>query len=269
MLDIEFVELTDPGHVREHNEDAVGHVVPASAAEVQSQGWFFCLADGMGGHQFGEVASQLAVKTAVDGFRRIPKGVMHVSLLPKLVQDANAAVYDAGLATSLRGARMGTTFVACALRFDSAVVSHVGDSRCYLFRNTAGATLAQLTRDHTMAAEQLRMGIVSKEDAATGEGRHVLTRSLGNEMFVAADTVTVNIQPGDVLLLCSDGLHGYVADESISRLLQSYAELARAAAALVAAANEAGGADNVSVTLIRVRGVERMGLYRGRPYRLL
>jgi protein phosphatase len=88
-------------------------------------------------------------------------------------------------------------------------------------------------------------------------------------MFVAADTVTVNIQPGDVLVLSSDGLHGYVPDEMISRLLQSYADLGRAAAALVAAANEAGGADNVSVTLIRVRGVERMGLYRGRPYRLL
>ena len=269
MLDIEFAELSDTGHVRAHNEDALGHVVPATPAQVQSQGYFFCLADGMGGHQFGEVASQLAVKTAVEGFGKIPKGVMHVSLLPRLVQEANAAVYDAGLATSLRGARMGTTFVACALRFDSAVVSHVGDSRCYLFRNIAGPTLSQLTRDHTMADEQMRMGILSKEEAATGDGRHVLTRSLGNEMFVAADTVTVNIQPGDVIVLCSDGLHGYVSEPKIMQTLQAYADLNRAAAALVAAANETGGHDNVSVTLIRVRAVERMGLYRGRPYRLL
>jgi protein phosphatase len=266
MLDLEFAELSNAGPVRDHNEDALGHVLPASPAQVQSQGWFFAMADGMGGHQFGEVASQLAVKTALEGFRKIPKGVMHVSLLPRLVQEANAAVYDAGLATSLRGARMGTTFVGCALRFDSAVVSHVGDSRCYLFRDGKGM---QLTRDHTMADEQVRLGILSKEEAATGEGRHVLTRSLGNELFVAADTITVNIIPGDVLLLCTDGLHGYVSDAVIEQTLQRYSDLQRAAAALVDAALAAGGQDNVSVQLIRVVAVERMGTYRGRPYRLL
>jgi serine/threonine protein phosphatase PrpC len=266
MLDLEFAELTDPGRTRSNNEDAFGHVLPAGAAQVQSQGWFFAMADGMGGHEHGEVASKLAIETAIEGFGKIPKGVMHVSLLPRLVQEANAAVYDAGLATALRGARMGSTFVACALRFDSAVVAHVGDSRCYLFRNGSGT---QLTRDHTMAAEQLRLGILSKEEAATGEGRHVLTRSLGNELFVAADTITVNIMPGDVLLLCTDGLHGAVSDAAIQQSVQRHTDLDRAAAALVAAANEAGGQDNISVQLIRVRTVERMGLYRGRPYRLL
>ena len=266
MLDLEFAELSDPGLQRSNNEDAVGHVLPSGPAQVQSQGWFFAMADGMGGHEHGEVASQLAVKTALDGFRKIPKGVMHVSLLPRLVQEANAAVHDAGLATSLRGARMGSTFVAVALRFDSAVVTHVGDSRCYLFRGGKGT---QLTRDHTMADEQMRLGLLSKEDAATGEGRHILTRSLGNELFVAADTITVNIIPGDLLLLCTDGLHGYVSDEAIQQILMSHADLDRAAAALIAAANAAGGQDNVSVQLIRVRTVERMGLYRGRPYRLL
>jgi protein phosphatase len=266
MLDIEFAELSDNGAARDHNEDALGHVLPTSPEQVQSQGWFFAMADGVGGHELGEVASELAVKTALDGFRKIPKGVMHVSLLPRLVQEANAAVYDAGLATALRGARMSTTFLACALRFDSAVVSHVGDSRCYLFRNGNGT---QLTRDHTMAEEQMRLGILSKEDAATGEGRHVLTRSLGNELFVAADTITVNVMPGDILLLCTDGLHGYVPDAMLKQILMSYLDLNRAATALVAAANAAGGHDNVSVQIIRVRSVERMGLYRGRPYRLL
>jgi protein phosphatase len=266
MLDIEFAELTDTGRVREINEDAIGHVLPSGPAQVQSQGWFFAMADGMGGHDYGEVASQLAIKTALDGFRKIPKGVMHVSLLPRLVQEANTAVYDAGRTTSLHGKRMGTTFVACALRFDSAVVSHVGDSRCYLFRNGRGT---QLTRDHTVADEQVRLGILSKEDAATDDVRHVLMRSLGNELFVAADTTTVNILPGDVLLLCSDGLHGYVPDAAIQDILQRNSDLDRAAAALVAAANDAGGHDNVSVQLIRVKMVERMGLYRGRPYRLL
>ena len=266
MLDLEFAELSDTGRVRENNEDALGHVLPTGPAQVQSQGWFFAVADGMGGHEYGEVASNLAIKTAVEGFRKIPKGVMHVSLLPRLVQEANAAVYDAGLATPLRGTRMGTTFVACALRFDSAVVSHVGDSRCYLFRNGRGT---QLTRDHTMAEEQMRLGILSKEEAAEHDGRHVLTRSLGNELFVAADTQTVNILPGDVLLLCTDGLYGGVPDAAIQRTIERSGDLEKAAEALVMAANEAGGHDNVSVQLIRVKTVERMGLYRGRPYRLL
>jgi protein phosphatase len=120
-----------------------------------------------------------------------------------------------------------------------------------------------------MVDEQVRMGIISKEDAATHANRHMLTRSLGNEMFVAADTITVNILPGDTLLLCSDGLHGYVPDAAIQWMLSSTPHLRDAAATLVDAANAAGGHDNVSVQLVRVKSVERMGLYRGRPYRLL
>ncbi|HEX9201571.1 MAG TPA: protein phosphatase 2C domain-containing protein, partial [Acidobacteriaceae bacterium] len=96
MLDLEFAELSDRGLTRDHNEDFIGHVIPASAAQVQSQGWLFALADGVGGHDRGEVASRLAVETVVAGFRKIPKGIMHVSLLPKLVQEANHAVFDAG-----------------------------------------------------------------------------------------------------------------------------------------------------------------------------
>ena len=265
MLSLEFAEQSDSGQTREHNEDAVGHVLPTSPAQVQSQGWFFCMADGMGAHAKGEMASRLAVDTAVEGFRKIPKGVMHVSLLPRLVQEANAAIYDAG--QSVPGGRgMGSTFVACALRFDSAVISHVGDSRCYLLRN---GTLTQLTHDHTMANEQIRLGILSLEDAGSGEGRHLLTRSLGAEMFVAADTITVNILPNDLLFLCTDGLHGYVDEPRIRYLLDSKSDLQSVAQSLIAAANEAGGHDNISVSLIRVLSVERMGLYRGRPYRLL
>jgi len=264
MLDLEFAEQTDQGLTRDHNEDAVAHVLPASPQQVQSQGWFFCMADGMGAHQQGEVASRLAVEAATNGFRNIPKGVMHVSLLPRLVQAANAAIYDAG--QSQDAGRMGSTFVACALRFDSAVVSHVGDSRCYLLRE---GKLTQLTHDHTMANEQVRLGILSAADAGSGEGRHILTRALGQELFVAADTITVNILPGDTLFLCTDGLHGYVPDDRLQYLLNGHANLDDAATALIAAANQAGGHDNISVQLIRVRSVERMGLYRGRPYRLL
>jgi protein phosphatase len=279
MLDLEFAELSDPGLSRDHNEDFIGHVLPSSPAQVQSQGWLFALADGVGGQERGEVASRTAVETMMAGFRKIPKGVMHVSLLPRLVQEANQAVYDKGSSASgtldkikdpggavvPRGTRMATTIVACALRFDSAVVSNAGDSRCYLFR---GKTISQLTRDHTMVDEQVRLGILTKAQAAIGANRHLLTRSLGNEMFVAADTITVNVMPEDVLLLCSDGLHGYVSDAIIQRTVNSNQALNQAAAALVKAANAAGGHDNISVQVIRIRSVERMGLYRGRPYRL-
>jgi protein phosphatase len=281
MLDVEFAEITDPGRARQHNEDCIGHVLPSSPAQVQSQGWLFALADGVGGQERGEVASRLAIDSVLAGFRKIPKGVMHVSLLPKLVQEANHAVFDAGNAAPTPGdhayvdpggniipggAHMASTLVLCALRFDSAVVSHAGDSRCYLYRS---GNLTALTHDHSMVDEQVRMGLISQADAAGHENRHMLTRSLGTEMFVAADTITVSIIPGDILLLCSDGLHGYVPDPAIQWILHSTPDLKEAAAALVAAANHAGGHDNVSVQLIRIRTVERMGLYRGRPYRLL
>ena len=281
MLDLEFAELSDVGLTRERNEDFLGHVVPSSPEHVQSQGWLFALADGVGGQERGDVASRLAIETVLSGFRKIPKGIMHVSLLPKLVQEANQAVFDEGNAAGLQpdpkyvdpggailpsGVRMASTLILCALRFDSAVVSHVGDSRCYRFRD---GNLVRLTNDHTMADEQVRLGILSKADAAAGVNRHILTRSLGNEMFVAADTITVNIIPGDVLMLCSDGLHGYVADAAMQSILNSTPNLLQAVEGLVAAANQAGGHDNISVQLIRVRSVERMGLYRGRPYRLL
>ena len=266
MLELEFAHLSDRGRAREGNEDSLGQVIPATPAQVHSHGWLFVLADGMGGHEDGEIASRLAVETMLTGFRKIPKGVMHASLLPRLVQDANHAVYEAGHARNARGGSMGSTLVACALRFDSAVVSHVGDSRCYLFRNGHGGPL---TRDHTVADEQIRLGILSPSEAAEGDGRHLLTRSLGQELFVAADTITVNVVPGDILLLCSDGLHGLLPHAMIEHLIHVNPDLQKAAEALVAAANQAGGHDNVSVQLIRVLAVERMGLYRGRPYRLL
>lgn len=281
MLELEYAERTDAGLTRDHNEDSIGHFIPATPAQVQSQGWLFALADGVGGQEKGEVASRLAIDAVLTGFRKIPKGVMHVSLLPRLVQDANQAVFDEGNASGSRpdpgfvdpggailpaGAHMATTIVLCALRFDSAVVSHVGDSRCYQFRN---GSLIPLTHDHTMVDEQVRAGLISREDAASHVNRHLLTRSLGTEMFVAADTITVNILPGDILLLCSDGLHGYVPDAAIQWLLASTPDLNEAAQKLIDAANDAGGHDNVSVQLIRVKTVERMGLYRGRPYRLL
>lgn len=267
MLDVEFAQLSDPGRVRQNNEDSIDSSLPRSDAEVRSHGWLFALADGVGGHQQGEVASKIAVESMVTGFRSAASAEPHTSLLSRLAQAANTDVYETGRAsgTPSAGAGMATTLVACALRFASAVVAHVGDSRCYLIRQ---GTATQLTRDHTLVNEQMRMGLITKDDAATSQNRHVLTRSLGNDMFVSIDTRLVELIPGDVLLLCSDGLHGPVSPQEMAQIVTRTPDLNEAARRLVASANEKDGGDNTTVQLIRVRSVERMGMYRGRPYKL-
>jgi len=143
-------------------------------------------------------------------------------------------------------------------------VSHVGDSRCYSIREGRATSL---TRDHTMVSEQALLGLISERDAAQAETRHVLTRSLGNGMFVGADTAEHIVLPGDVLLLCSDGLHGAISGAQMAEIVTRNEDLQAAAGQLIDAANERGD-DNISVQLIRVRSVERIGMYRGRPYKL-
>jgi serine/threonine protein phosphatase PrpC len=249
MLDLEFTQVSDPGLVREGNEDWLGHFPPASPAEVRSRGWLFALADGVGGHERGEVASRLAVDSVLEGFRNAAAGAQLSSLLPKLVQNANGEVYAATAGKRVGG--MATTLVLCALRFDQAVISHVGDSRCYLIRD---GRATPLTRDHTLAAE-----------ATT---RHVLSRAIGGNLMVSPDTTQIQLNPEDVLMLCSDGLHGPLPAAEIAYVVTQRQDLQAAAQRLVAIANERDGSDNVSVQLIRIHSVERMGMYRGRPYRL-
>ena len=265
MLDLEFVEHTDTGRVRDHNEDYFGYVAPSTPAQVRSHGWLFALADGVGGHEMGEVASRAAIESMLAGFKGSPGGESHTALLPRLVQKANAHVFETAVAGGRASAGMATTIVACALRFDRVVVAHAGDSRCYLIRN---GKAVQLTRDHTVANEQLRLGLVSAQEAGQGATRHILSRSLGTEMIVNVDTNDHQVLPGDVLLLCSDGLHGSVEGSEMAALCSHGLDLLGAAEKLVALANERDGSDNVSVQLIRVRDVERMGMYRGRPYKL-
>jgi len=265
MLDLEFAELSDVGRVRGHNEDYFGHLAPASEVDCRAHGWLFTVADGVGGEELGEVASQTAVETLIAGFRAAPKGEAHTVLMPRLIQSANTRIYELGRAASPGGSRMATTVVACAFRYDRVVVAHVGDSRCYLIRH--GAAL-QITRDHTVVAEQVRLGLLSAREAAEAETRHLLSRSLGNDLFVNVEIGDRQIHVDDVLLLCSDGLHGPVDAAEIGEIVKWNPNLETAARKLIALANDRDGGDNVSVQLIRVRGVERMGMYRGRPYKL-
>lgn len=265
MLDLEFAALSDVGRVRGHNEDYLGHVAPSSETEGRTHGWLFVVADGVGGEERGEVASQTAVESLIAGFRAAPRGEAHTALMPRLVQSANTRIYELGKAASPGGSRMATTIVACAFRYDRVVVAHVGDSRCYLIRR--GAAL-QVTRDHTVVAEQVRLGLLSEQEAAQAETRHLLSRSLGRDLFVNVEIDDRHLEVDDVLLLCSDGLHGPLRGPEIGEIVRWNPDLPTAARKLVALANERDGGDNVSVQLIRVRGVERMGMYRGRPYKL-
>jgi protein phosphatase len=265
MLDLEFTQITDPGRIRGHNEDYVGYSAPATPAQARSQGWLFALADGVGGHEDGEVASRAAVESVVAGFARLAGRELHNALLPRLVRDANTVVVDLGMGNGSKGPAMATTFVACALRYDRAVICHVGDSRCYLIR---GDHARLLTRDHTIVNEQVRLGVLSTKEAAESASKHVLSRSLGSDLSVAVETSEHQINAGDVLLLCSDGLHGAIEAREMSDFVKRSADLDMAAQKLVALANERDGSDNISVQLIRIRGVERVGMYRGRPYKL-
>jgi len=251
--------------MREHNEDYLGHVLPQTSEEARARGWLFALADGVGGQDFGEVASSTAIESLISGFRRAVQGEPLTGLLPRLVQAANTNVFEKGLGSGPGGSSMATTIVACALRYDRAIIAHVGDSRCYLIRQGRAVTL---TRDHTVSGEQLRLGLISAREAAAAETSHLLSRSLGSDMFVTVETSERQVYAEDVLLLSSDGLHNSLSLADIEQIVGNGSELGTAAHRLVSLAKERDGTDNISVQLIRVRGVERVGMYRGRHYKL-
>jgi len=265
MLELDFTELSHPGCVRTNNEDFAGKIIPESPEQARSHGWLFVVADGVGGQDLGEVASRTAVEVVLEGFRRAGSGESHSAVLPRIVQAANTQVYETGRAASPGGVAMATTIVVCALRFDRAAIAHVGDSRCYLIRRGHAAAL---TRDHTAVNDQVRIGVMSAKEAARAESRHVLSRSLGSDLFVNVDFSEHQVIPDDVLVLCSDGLHGPVHAADIANFAGHAADLPAAAEELIRLANQRDGGDNVTVQLIRIRAVERVGMYRGRPYKL-
>jgi serine/threonine protein phosphatase PrpC len=265
MLDVQFGYATDFGKVRTNNEDAVGSFIPSSRHQARSHGYLFAVADGVGGMDLGEVASATAIATLTKEFEQAQSDTMLNSLLPRLIQHANAAVHDCTMAREYRGKRMATTIVACALRYDQAIISHVGDSRCYLIR---GGQARLITQDHTLVNEQRKIGIISAEDIATSDARHVLLRSLGPEMFISADTTTVSIIPGDTLVLCTDGVHDELSERELAAIASQKKTAEEIARDIVARALEVDGNDNTTAQVIRVRDIEKVAMYRGRPYRL-
>ena len=184
MLDVQFGQASDFGKVRTNNEDAMGAFIPASRHQARSHGFLFAVADGVGGMDLGEVASATAIKVVTDEFAKAQAGSMLVSLLPRLIQHANAAVHDCTVEQRYRGKKMATTLVACGIRYDQAVVSHVGDSRCYLVRNgqaKAGHPRPHLGQRATKAGpdlrrEMARVRVAPRADPFAGAGNVCLAR---------------------------------------------------------------------------------------------
>ena len=265
MLELEFAQLSDPGVVRDLNEDYLGYWLPETPEFARTHGWLFAVADGVGGQEMGEVASRLAVESLTEGFRRAKPGEPHATVLARLVLAANTRIYEAGREASPGGVAMATTIVACALRYDRVMVAHAGDSRCYLIRRGHATAL---TRDHTMVADQVRLGVMSAKEAAKASTRHILSRSLGHELFVAVDTSEHQLMSGDFLLLCTDGFHGAIPEAELGGLIGHHPDIEAAARKLVALAVQRDGGDNTTVQLSHIQHVERVGMYRGRPYKL-
>jgi serine/threonine protein phosphatase PrpC len=229
---IELARHTDTGRVRDHNED-----------RAYAHDELVAVADGMGGAAAGEVAAQLAIRA----IRQLSAPINNDRLRAAL-EDANAAIRRTA-ASDPSKAGMGTTMTAVAVDNGTAQIVHVGDSRAYLWRHQQ---LRQLTDDHSVVAEMVRRGTLSADEAAHHPHRNVITRALGAEPEVQIDATTADLQPGDIILLCSDGLYTEVDDGGIADTLYGASSLEEAAHALVERANVAGGADNVTVVLARI-----------------
>jgi serine/threonine protein phosphatase PrpC len=235
---------TDVGQIRSINEDR------AVITELPN-GWLLAvLADGMGGHQAGDVASQSAVDRLASELAQLESGRPDGELrdhLRETIARANAYIHAQSVSRpELAG--MGTTLVAALASPERVFIAHVGDSRAYLLR---GDELVQLTEDHSLVNELVRSGQISPEEAKAHPQRNVLTRALGTEPFVAPDLHELEWSAGDLLLLCTDGLTNMINDADILGTLKSGTDLDAMAERLVEQALEAGGSDNVSVILVR------------------
>jgi protein phosphatase len=235
---IESGATTDVGRVREGNEDAFLASDP-----------LFAVADGMGGHRGGEVASRLALDTLDALFKR-GRGT-----LADHIREANRAVFERSV-LDRKVAGMGTTLTAAAMEQSRVRLVHVGDSRAYLLRDGA---LRLLTEDHTLVREMVERGEITPREAEVHPHRSVLTRAVGTEPDVAVDEQVVEIREGDRLLLCTDGLTGMLSEQTIGDILSEEADPQVVADRLVAEANREGGVDNITALVLDVRGAGGAG----------
>lgn len=243
--------LTDVGRKRSHNEDFF---------LVSEDLNLYIIADGMGGHSGGEYASRMAVHTIEDELKKLtadPEATVISGVntaeaecgdkLRYAIEVASKKIFDRALYDpNLKG--MGTTTVATMFSTGKVYIAHVGDSRAYLFR---GKQMTQITSDHSLVNEQVKAGLINKQDARSHKLKNIITRSVGYQDEVEIDVKVYDVQLGDKILLCTDGLSNMVDDEQIEKIVMNY-PLKEASERLIQAANEKGGEDNVTVLLLVV-----------------
>ncbi|WP_151726908.1 Stp1/IreP family PP2C-type Ser/Thr phosphatase [Thermogemmatispora aurantia] len=249
QLRLDVAQLTDVGRRREHNEDNMAYVIPKDPQVMATKGSLFIVADGMGGHAAGEVASEIAVDTVSTAYYQDDSDEVPVALV-RAIKRANAAIHQRAAENMLRNG-MGTTCVAAVLRGNMAYIANVGDSRAYLIR---GKTVKQISQDHSWVAEQVRAGLLTEDQARTHAQRNVITRSLGTQPDVEIDIFTEPLQEGDSLVLCTDGLSGLITEDELQDIVNRFVPQ-ESVYHLVERANENGGPDNITAIVIRVNEV--------------
>lgn len=249
-LVVNVAGLTDPGKSRPNNEDAVW---------VDPQANLLIVADGMGGHRAGEVASGLAIKTIPDHLQQLVQKGTAGEVVDDTLSDetnrlgccfkiANQMIFEASRQYP-EDYGMGTTCTGALITDGRLSIAHVGDSRCYLIRR---GEIEQLTEDHSLVMEQVRHGLLSKDDEAVKNGQNILTRSLGTSAEVKIDLQEYAVYPGDILLLCSDGLEKELTDDQILQIVMRASGPDDCARTLIEAANAAGGRDNITVAVAQI-----------------
>ncbi len=235
--------LTDIGNERENNEDCVGHSYEGGNSVL------LVVADGVGGYEGGEQASRMAVDVTLASYREQGADIAPEKRLYRAAQQANIEIYDRAIVvTELRS--MSTTLTAVAIEGGMLHAAHVGDSRLYLIR---GGKITQVTKDHTVIAEKVRQKRMSAEKARQHPDRGTLTRSVGRELIAAVDRITLPVQSGDVLVLCTDGMYNILEESEIIELTaQGTAEII--ARRLIDTANDKGTYDNLSTVVCRIVG---------------
>ncbi len=235
--------LSDIGNGRTNNEDAHGHWVE-SPSDV-----LFAVADGVGGYEGGEVASNMAIEILIEAYRDSPAEWGAAKRLYRAVQRANIEIHNRAITVpELR--RMATTLTAAAVNSGTLSVAHVGDCRLYLLR---GGRVQQMTRDHTAVAEKVRMGLLSAKQARSHPDRSALNRCLGHELIISVHRLSIPLHQGDQLLLCSDGLYSVIEDEELGTLTRGLGAEA-ACRKLIEEGVARGTSDNLTVAFFRMNG---------------
>ena len=251
QLRLDVAQLTDVGRKREHNEDNMAYVIPKDPQVMAKRGALFIVADGMGGHAAGEVASEIAVDTVSSVYYQDDSDDVAVSLL-QAIKRANTSIHQRA-AENMSRSGMGTTCVTAVLRGDMAYIANVGDSRAYIIRS---GLVRQVSQDHSWVAEQVRAGILTEDQARTHAQRNVITRCLGTQADVEVDVFAEPLQEGDSLVLCTDGLSGLVNDEDLQKIVDQFVPQ-ESVYHLVERANENGGSDNITAIVVRVQELGR------------